>query len=34
MTFQIKLKKLNNTSRTRMKYDLDKLKDPNIAAAF
>ena len=34
MTFRLRLKKIIKPTNTRMKYDLDKLKDPTVAKAF
>ena len=34
MNFQLHLKKVEKEGQTRVKFDLEKLKDPDIAAAF
>ena len=34
MTFQLHLKRLKKQSSTRLRFDLEKLKDPNIANSF
>ena len=34
MTFRLQLKNTNKSSHPRIKFDLDKLKDPNVAADF
>ena len=34
MNFQLHLKNIDKPKHTRLKFDLDKLKDPNIAEAF
>ena len=34
MTFRLRLKKIIKPTNTRMKYDLEKLKDPTVAKAF
>ena len=34
MTFQLRLKKISKPKHTRLKFDLDKLKDPNVLETF
>ena len=34
MTFRLRLKKISKTEHTRLKFDLEKLKDPNVLETF
>ena len=34
MTFRLRLKKINKPKYTRLKFDLEKLKDPNVLETF
>ena len=34
MTFRLRLKKIGKPKHTRLKFDLKKLKDPNMLATF
>ena len=34
MTFRLRLKKTSNPKHTRLKFDLEKLKDPNVLETF
>ena len=34
MTFRLRLKKINKPKHTRLKFDLKKLKDPNVSETF
>ena len=34
MTFRLRLKKISKPKRTRLKFDLEKLKDPNVLESF
>ena len=34
MTFRLRLKKTNEPKHTRIKFDLEKLKDPNVLETF
>ena len=34
MTFRLRLKKISKPKRTRLKFDLEKLKDPNVLQTF
>ena len=34
MTFRLRLKKISKPKHTRLKFDLEKLKDPNVLETF
>ena len=34
MTFRLRLKKISEPKHTRLKFDLEKLKDPNVLETF
>ena len=34
MTFRLRLKKISKPKHTRLKFDLEKLKDPNVLESF
>ena len=34
MTFHLRLKSISNPKHTRLKFDLEKLKDPNVLEIF
>ena len=34
MTFQLRLKRISKPKHTRLKFDLEKLKDPNVLETF
>ena len=34
MTFRLRLKKISKPKHTRLKFDLEKLKDPNVLEIF
>ena len=34
MTFRLRLKKVSKPKHTRLKFDLEKLKDPNVLEIF
>ena len=34
MTFHLRLKKISKPKHTRLKFDLEKLKDPNVLETF
>ena len=34
MTFRLRLKKISEPKHTRLKFDLEKLKDPNVLKTF
>ena len=34
MTFRLRLKKISNPKHTRLKFDLEELKDPNVLETF
>ena len=34
MTFHLRLKRISKPRRTRLKFDLEKLKDPNVLETF
>ena len=34
MTFRLHLKKISKPKHTRLKFDLEKLKDPNVLETF
>ena len=34
MTFHLRLKRINKPKHTRLKFDLEKLKDPNVLESF
>ena len=34
MTFHLRLKRISKPKHTRLKFDLEKLKDPNLLEAF
>ena len=34
MTFRLRLKKISKPKHTRLKFDLEKLKDPNVLDTF
>ena len=34
MTFHLRLKKISKPQHTRLKFDLEKLKDPNVLSTF
>ena len=34
MTFRLRLKKISKSKHTRLKFDLEKLKDPNVLETF
>ena len=34
MTFRLRLKRISKPKHTRLKFDLEKLKDPNVLETF